>query len=169
MTRSVLSESAPRYRAPDALTRHLLNPAVAWMARRGVSMRGSRVLAVRGRTSGQVRTTPVNVLQLDGEHYLVAPRGITQWVRNLRVAGEGELRLGRRVQRFTAVELGAAEAPAVLRAYLQRWRWEVGVFFEGVGPDSSDEQLRAAAGRHPAFRLHLVGGAGGAGAAASAR
>ncbi|WP_233359102.1 PNPOx family protein [Thermomonospora amylolytica] len=82
------------------------------------------------------------------------PRGHTHWVRNLRAAdGRGELRLGRRVEPFTATEVPDADKPPILRAYLKRWKWEVGVFFEGLGPDSSDEDLLRAAPDYPVFRL----------------
>jgi hypothetical protein len=100
-----------------------------------------------------VRTTPVNLLTVDDVRYLVAPRGQTQWVRNLRVAGGGELRVGRRVQRFTAVELADADKPPVLRAYLKRWAWEVGMFFENITPESTDEQLLGIAPGFPVFRV----------------
>jgi hypothetical protein len=90
---------------------------------------------------------------VEGERYLVAPRGHTQWVRNLRAAGTGELRLGRRVEAFTATELDDEEKLPVLREYLRKWAWEVGAFFEGVDKDSPDEVLRAAAPGFPAFRI----------------
>jgi deazaflavin-dependent oxidoreductase (nitroreductase family) len=121
--------------------------------RHGISIWGSRVLAVRGRTSGEWRTTPVNPLTHDGKRYLVAPRGHTQWVRNMRVAGGGELRVGRRVENFTAAELPDEQKPDVLRAYLKRWKFEVGVFFDGVGPDSPDEKLLAIAPGYPVFLI----------------
>lgn len=126
---------------------------VAVLTRFGFSLRGSRVLEVRGRKSGEPRRTPVNVLELDGERYLVAPRGDTQWARNLRAAGEGKLLIGMRSEPFSAVELPEEERPPLLRAYLERWAWEVGAFFDGVGADSSEEELRAAASKHPVFRL----------------
>jgi deazaflavin-dependent oxidoreductase (nitroreductase family) len=141
------------YQRPDWFTEHLFNPAVAGLTRIGISIAGSRVLEVRGRKSGEPRRTPVNLLEFDGARYLVAPRGHTQWVRNLRAAGEGRLLVGRRAERFTAVELADDDKPAVLRHYLKRWKWESGVFFGGVGPESSDEQLRSAAPDHPVFRL----------------
>jgi deazaflavin-dependent oxidoreductase (nitroreductase family) len=112
------------------------------------------VLRIRGRKSGVWRETPVNLLTLDGAEYLVAARGETQWVRNLRASGGGELRVGRRTRAFTAEEIGDDEKSGVLRAYLKRWKWEVGAFFEGVGPDSSDDELRAEARHHPVFRIH---------------
>ena len=116
-------------------------------------MWGSRELRVRGRRSGEWRTTPVNLLVHDGHRYLVAPRGETQWVRNLRVAGAGELRLGRRTERFQAVEVPVEERVEVLRAYLRRWKAEVGVFFGGVDADASAQDIAAIAPNHPVFRL----------------
>jgi deazaflavin-dependent oxidoreductase (nitroreductase family) len=111
------------------------------------------VLEVRGRTSGEWRSTPVNLLEFEGADYLVAPRGHTQWVKNLRASGEGRLRVGRRTQAFTAVEVADEEKPTLLRAYLKKWKFEVGVFFGGVGPDSSDDEVRRIAPDHPVFRL----------------
>jgi len=144
---------AAHYRAPGWFTRNVFNRLVALLTQRGVSVLGSRVLAVKGRTSGQWRTTPVNLLSYEGRRYLVAPRGETQWVRNLRVIGSGELRLGQRAEPFRGRELTEDEKIPVLRAYLKRWKAEVGVFFDGTGPDSTDEQLRAIAPKHPAFEV----------------
>jgi len=145
------------YRAAGWLTRNVFNRAVAFLTRHGMSILGSRVLAVRGRTSGAWRTTPVNLLDHNGRRYLVSARGHGQWVRNLRVAGTGELRLGKRTETFTARELTDDEKIPVLRAYLRRWKVEVGAFFKGVGPDSSDEQIRAIAPDHPAFEVLATG------------
>lgn len=145
-------EPRQRYLAPKSGTA-VFNRIVAALTRAGISVMGSRVLAVRGRTSGQWRTTPVNLLEVLGERYLVAPRGNTQWVRNLRAAGTGELRLGRRVETFTAVELDDDEKLPVLREYLRKWAWEVGAFFEDLDKDSPDDALRAAAPGFPAFRI----------------
>jgi deazaflavin-dependent oxidoreductase (nitroreductase family) len=138
---------------PGWFTSHVFNPAVARLTRLGISLFGSRVLEVTGRTSGKPRRTPVNLLTFEGERYLVAPRGDTQWARNLRASGEGRLLVGRRSEQFTAAELTDEEKPPILRAYLKRWKFEVGVFFDGVEPESSEEELRAAAPKHPVFRL----------------
>src|SRR4051794_26744662 len=132
---------AQRYQKPDPVTKHVFNPLVAALTRLGISVAGSRVLEVPGRRSGEPRRTPVNVLTVDDTRYLVSPRGHSQWVRNLRASGEGRLLVGRRAEPFTAVELADDDKPALLRAYLRRWKWEVGAFFAGVGPDSSDEEL----------------------------
>ena len=131
----------------------LLNGAVANLAKLGISLWGTRLLYVRGRRSGQWRPTVVNLLVHDGERYLFAPRGGTQWVRNLRAAGNGKLRLGRRTELFTATELADDDKSAVLRAYLARWKFEVGAYFDGVGPDTPEEELRRIAPGYPAFRI----------------
>ncbi len=141
------------YRQPGWFTKHVFNRIVDLATRAGVSVWGSRVLRVRGRKSGEMRSTPVNLLTHAGARYLVAPRGQTQWVRNLRAAGEGELVLGRRAERFRAVELDDADKPELLRAYLRRWKAEVGIFFGGVSADSPDEDLRRIAPDHPVFRI----------------
>ncbi len=144
-----------RYLKPGWFSINVFNRAVAGLTRLGVSVWGSRVLEVRGRSSGEWRRTPVNLLSFEGERYLVSPRGHTQWVKNLRASGGGRLLLGSRVQRFTAAELLDADKPALLRAYLKRWKFEVGALFEGIGPNSSDDQLLEAAPRHPVFRIEI--------------
>jgi deazaflavin-dependent oxidoreductase (nitroreductase family) len=142
---------------PGWFTINVFNRLVAWLTRRGISVWGSRVLAVRGRKSGQWRTTPVNVLTLDGRQYLVAPRGHVQWTHNMRAAGGGELHLGKHVDTFTATEVADDDKAPVVRAYLKRWKAEVGVFFNGVGPDSPDDQLRRIAPDHPVFEITVTG------------
>jgi hypothetical protein len=104
------------YRKPDWFTRHVFNPAVALLTRAGISIWGSRVLRVRGRKSGEWHSHPVNLLSYEGNEYLVAPRGLTQWVRNIRVAGGGELLLGNKVQPFKAVEMPDEAKVPILRA-----------------------------------------------------
>jgi deazaflavin-dependent oxidoreductase (nitroreductase family) len=142
------------YTRPDWFTRTVMNRFLNLMMRLGLSFRGSRVLEHRGRTSGDVHHTPVNLLTIDGVDYLVAPRGETQWVRNVRAAGGRlVLILGRRRDSRTATELPPAESTDILRTYLRRWKFEVGMFFDGVGPDSSDAEFAAVAERHPVFRL----------------
>ena len=141
------------YQPPGWFTANVSNRLVAALTRAGLSVYGSRVLEVRGRTSGEWRQTPVNPLRFDGVEYLVAPRGHTQWVKNLRASGNGRLRMGRRTHSFTAVELRDDDKPPLLRAYLRKWKFEVGMFFDGVGPESSDEELRRIAPDHPVFRL----------------
>jgi deazaflavin-dependent oxidoreductase (nitroreductase family) len=142
-----------RYLEPGWFTRNVFNRCVRRLTRLGVSVWGSRELRVRGRSTGAWRTVPVNLLTVDGVSYLVAPRGVTQWVRNLRAAGSGELRVGHRIQPFTAEELPDEAKPAILRAYLRRWKFEIGTFFAGVGPDAGDDEWAAIAPGYPVFRI----------------
>lgn len=142
------------YRRPGFFTRNVFNKAVAGLTRMGISVWGSRILEVRGRSTGATRRTPVNLLTLDGVQYLVSPRGHSNWVRNVRADGGNlVLVLGRRHQAMVGQELDDGDKVAVMRAYLRRWKAEVGIFFEGVGPDSSDEEIAAIAPKHPVFRL----------------
>jgi len=144
----------PHYKRPDWFTRHIMNPFLNLLMRVGVSVWGARVLEHRGRVSGQTHRTPVNLLSVDDRDYLVSPRGDTEWVRNVRAAdGHLALLLGRRHQSYTAVEVPVAERTEILRQYLRRWKFEVGMFFDGVGPDSSDAEFAAVAERHPVFLL----------------
>jgi deazaflavin-dependent oxidoreductase (nitroreductase family) len=155
---TAMSSSPTHYRKPGWFTQNVFNPFVAFLTRRGVSVWGSRVVEVRGRTSGEPRRTPVNLLTLDDKQYLVSPRGEGQWVRNVRAA-DGRLAtlVGSRREEWVAHELVDADKVPVLRAYLKRWKAEVGVFFGGVSADSSDEELAAIAPRHPVFRLEPAG------------
>ena len=157
-TASVNPTSAPaladHYKEPDWFTRHVFNGVVKGLTRLGISVWGSRVLEHRGRTSGTLHHVPVNLLTIEGRRYLVAPRGQTQWVRNVRHAGgRMVLILGRRRELCTATEIPAPESIPVLRAYLRRWKFEVGMFFEGVSPTSTDAEWAAEAPNHPVFEL----------------
>jgi deazaflavin-dependent oxidoreductase (nitroreductase family) len=154
-----MSSPAPEaihYRAPGWFTRNVVNRSIAGLTRLGISVMGSRVLETTGRTSGLPRRTPVNLLRLDGKEYLVSPRGHGQWVRNVRAAdGRLTLLLGRKRQAYIGHELSPDDPATVpiLRSYLRKWKAEVGVFFEGVGPDSTDAELAAITGKHPIFEL----------------
>ena len=152
-----MTETAPHYRKPGWFTQRVFNPTVAGLTRLGISVWGSRVLEVKGRTSGNPRRVPVNLLRHNGHDYLVSPRGEGQWVRNVRAAGGNlDLILGRKRQHRVASEISDADKIEVLRAYLKRWKAEVGVFFDGTSATSSDEQLLAIAPKHPVFRLDDV-------------
>jgi deazaflavin-dependent oxidoreductase (nitroreductase family) len=145
--------SDQRYLEPGWFTRNVANRLVRRLTRLGLSVYGSAELRVRGRSSGQWRSVPVNVLVIDDVRYLVAPRGITHWVRNLRAAGEGQLRVGRRLTPFRAQEVADDVKGPILREYLRRWKWEVGAFFEGLDADSPDERVAEVAPGFPVFRI----------------
>jgi deazaflavin-dependent oxidoreductase (nitroreductase family) len=132
----------------------VFNKTVAGLTRAGISVWGSRVLEVKGRTTGQPHRIPVNLLDLDGRQYLVSARGNGQWVRNVRAAdGHLDLLVGRRRQEWVATELPDTDKVDVLRAYLRRWKAEVGVFFDGIDANSSDADIQAIAAKHPVFML----------------
>ncbi len=160
MTTTSASPATPRpvpahYKRPDWFTRNVFNSAVKGLTRLGVSVHGSRVLEHRGRTTGKLHHVPVNLLTIEGTQYLVAPRGETQWVRNVRHAGGHlVLILGRRRQQRTAREVPVADSVPVLRAYLRQWKFETGMFFDGVTPDSTDDEWAAVAADHPVFELN---------------
>lgn len=141
-----------RYIEPGAIDR-VFNAVVAGLTRLGWSLYGSRILAVRGRKSGEWRTVTVNLLEHDGARYLVAPRGETEWVRNLRVHPEGELRVGRRHDRFRAIEVADEDKVPILRAYVRTWWFEVSRFFDLRGPDAADVEIARIAHQHPVFRI----------------
>ena len=142
------------YRRPGWFTKQVFNRFVAWLTRRGVSVWGSRVLEVPGRRSGEPRRVPVNLLTLDGVDHLVSPRGNGQWVQNVRAnGGRLDLLLGAHRTHHVAHEIADADKVEILRAYLRRWKLEVGQFFDGTSADSSDDELRAIAPKHPVFRL----------------
>jgi hypothetical protein len=146
--------ASAHYKRPDWFTRNVFNRMLSGLTRMGISVRGSRVLEHRGRTSGKLHRTPVNLLPIEGTQYLVAPRGETQWVRNVRHAdGHLVLILGRHRQLCTAREISVTDRVPILRAYLRRWKFETGMFFDGVTPDSTDAEWAAVAARHPVFAL----------------
>jgi hypothetical protein len=142
-----------RYIKPDWFTNNVFNPTVALFTRLGLSVWGSRVLRVRGRKSGEWRESPVNLLKFEGQRYLLAPRGNTQWVRNIRVSHEGELKLGTRVEKIRVTEIPNEQKVPILRAYLKRWKFEVGMFFDGVSAESPETEVRRIAPDHPVFRI----------------
>jgi deazaflavin-dependent oxidoreductase (nitroreductase family) len=127
---------ARRYLKPGFVVSRALNPL---LMRLGLVP----TLAVRGRRSGEWRKVPVNVLELDGKRYLVAPRGDTQWARNLRAAGGGELRTRSGTEAFTATEIPDSDKPPIIDAYLARWGGQVKSQFKEL-PDPAE---------HPVFRV----------------
>jgi len=147
-----MAQSEPTYIKPDWFTRTIFNPLVAGLHRLGISLQGSQTLAVRGRKSGEMRTNPVNPFELDGKTYLFSPRGTTQWVRNMRAAGDGELRSGRKVRHFTAEEVPDSEKLPLIRLYMDKWSWEVKGFL-GIDAKASDDEIRRIIPDHPAFVL----------------
>ncbi len=142
------------YIKPGFFTTRVFNPIVSFLAGRlGLSLKGARVLSVQGRKSGEWHSTPVNPLSFKGQRYLLAPRGETQWVRNIRVSHAGRLTVGGKVELVRVEEVSDQEKPPILRAYLKEWEWEVKQFFAGVGADAAEAELARLAPRYPVFRI----------------
>ncbi|MCC6385955.1 MAG: nitroreductase family deazaflavin-dependent oxidoreductase [Dehalococcoidia bacterium] len=140
------------YARPGFFMRTIAGRFMTTLVKAGFSPRGANILAVRGRTSGQIRQVPVNPLTVAGVTYLVAPRGDTHWVRNIRAAGEARLVRGRHARDIRVVEVADAEKPLLLREYLRRWHRETSWQFN-LTEHATDAELAAAAPRHPVFRV----------------
>ena len=130
----------------------LLNRAIGTLVRLGLGPRHMRLLEVRGRKSGKRYALPVDLLVERDRLYLVAPRGFTEWVRNVEASGEVTLRRGRRAAVYRARPLAESEKPAILKAYLDRFHREVQRYFP-VPAGSPVEALAPLASRYPAFEL----------------
>jgi deazaflavin-dependent oxidoreductase (nitroreductase family) len=140
-----------RYRKPGSLTR-LLNRIAGWGANLGVTPASLVSLEVRGRKTGEIRSTPVTPIEVDGRRYLVAPRGETSWVRNLRAVGQGTLRRGRNKEAFTAEEVAIDERATIIQAYVKKQPAMVQREFH-TPADGSTEAFQAIAEHHPVFRI----------------
>lgn len=145
-----------RYDEPNGVAK-AANTLVRWLAEAGISIAGTRALRVRGRKTGQAHKVVINVLTVGDVEYLVSPRGNTQWARNVRAAGAVEMGPAWRRRKLRAIEVPDEAKPELLRRYLDRWYWEVKGHIAGLTPDSSDEQVRAAASSIPVFALTAEG------------
>jgi len=118
----------------------------------GLALPHNYLLQVRGRKSGRVYATPVDVLNRDGKRYLVAPRGNTQWVRNALASGTVSLKKGRRSEEFRIRILSDDEKPEILKAYLDRYKLTVQRYFP-VPAGSAVEAFRPLTANYPVFEL----------------
>ncbi len=142
-----------RYHEPTGALFAASKRIVGGLARIGAAPRAVHELQTVGRRTGEVRATPVNVLDLDGRRYLFSPRGRTQWVRNVRAGGAVALRRGRRVEPIDLLELDDRAKPRIIRAYLAAWGWQVADIVDGLGADSSDDEILAVASGFPVFEV----------------
>ena len=133
----------------------LFNRLIGKLVALGMGPKFMRVLDVRGRKSGNVFSTPVNLLELGGVQYLVAPRGNTHWVRNARVAGQVRLRRGRSSFNYRVEEIPKPDRPDVLKEYLNRYAREVQRYFS-VENGADRDAFLAVAAEHPVFRLYVT-------------
>ncbi len=149
------SGQIPRYRRSSWILQHVINPLTRFtVGSMGMDDRnGTRILEVKGRTSGRWRSTPVRLLEVGGQRYLVAPQGETDWVRNLRTQGAGRIQIGSHVEEFRAIELTNEAKLSALRAYFTRF-WSLAAPMTTVtSPGAPDQEYAAAAPMHPVFRI----------------
>src|SRR5262252_5067872 len=118
----------PAFREPTAVEK-FLNRAMGSLVSIGFGPAHMRLLQVRGRTSGRIYSTPVDLLEINGKRYLVAPRGRTQWVRNAEAAGEIVLKRGSSRRTFRLRPISDPEKPPILKPYLDQFRREVQRYF----------------------------------------
>jgi deazaflavin-dependent oxidoreductase (nitroreductase family) len=147
----VMTPPIPVFREPTTVEK-IFNRTFGFLVGLGLGFSYNYLLEVRGRKSGKLYSTPINLLELQGKRFLVAPRGRTQWVRNAEAAGEITLRRRRTRLKFRLRPLSAIEAPEVLKAYLDNFKSEVQRYFP-VPAGSPPEAFSTLTSSHPAFEL----------------
>ena len=151
---SYMNSPLPEFRAPTGIER-VFNRVFGFLVGLGLGYSYNYLLQVRGRKSGKLYSTPINLLELGGKRFLVAPRGRTQWVRNAEAAGEVTLKKGRTQQRFRLRAIPDAEKPEILKAYLDNFKREVQRYFP-VEAGSPVQAFATLAQTYPAFELVAV-------------
>jgi deazaflavin-dependent oxidoreductase (nitroreductase family) len=142
-----------KYEAPSSGEK-LFNRAFGFLAGLGIAPSFMYLLEVKGRKSGKIFSTAVNVLEINGKQFLVAPRGRTQWVLNAEAAGEVTLKRGNR-RKFRVRQLDEPEKPQVLKAYLTNYKSAVRKFFP-ISPEAPLEEFAKIAAGYPAFELTVA-------------
>jgi len=125
---SAMNANLPTFREPS-LAERVFNRIFGFLVGLGLGFSYNYLLEVRGRKSGKLYSTPINLLELKGRRFLVAPRGRTQWVRNAEVAGEVTLKKGSSRAKFPLRPIPDAEKPEILKAYLDAFKREVQQYF----------------------------------------
>ncbi|MFZ0731796.1 MAG: nitroreductase/quinone reductase family protein [Candidatus Sulfotelmatobacter sp.] len=139
------------FREPTAVEK-LFNRTFGFLVGLGIGPSYIYILEVRGRKSGKLYSTPVDLLELDGKRYLVAPRGRTQWVRNAEASGEITLKRGSKRQTFALRALNDVEKLPVLKAYLDNFKTAVQRYFT-IPAGSPPETFAEVSKSYPAFEL----------------
>jgi deazaflavin-dependent oxidoreductase (nitroreductase family) len=146
-----MNSTLPAFREASTVEK-IFNRVFGFLVGLGLGFSYNYLLEVRGRKSGKLHSTPIDLLKLNGKTYLVAPRGRTQWVRNAEAAGEVTLKKGRTRQKFRLRPIPDADKPQILKAYLDTFKREVQRYFP-IPAGSPAESFAALAGSYPAFEL----------------
>jgi deazaflavin-dependent oxidoreductase (nitroreductase family) len=146
-----MDSTLPSFRQPTAIER-AFNKTFGFLVGIGLGFSYNYLLQVRGRKSGKIYSTPIDLLEIDGKRFLVAPRGRAQWVRNAEAAGDVTLKKGSKRERFGLRALSDEEKPPILKAYLDQFKREVQGYFP-VAAGSPVEAFRDLVQNYPAFEL----------------
>jgi deazaflavin-dependent oxidoreductase (nitroreductase family) len=144
-------KSTAAFREPTTVER-VFNRVFGFLVGLGIGMKHNYLLQVRGRRSGKLFSTPVDLLETDGRRYLVAPRGRTQWVRNAEAAGEIALKKGSSRQSYRLRAVPDADKPPLLKLYLDSFKAEVQRYFP-IPAGSGAEAFEKVAADYPVFEL----------------
>lgn len=147
----IMSTNSTPFRAPNIVDR-AFNRTFGFLVGLGFGPRYSYLLEVRGRKSGRLFSTPINLLELNGKSFLVAPRGQTQWVKNAEAAGHVTLKRGQTRLKFRLIPVADAQKPEILKAYLDQFAFAVQKFFP-VPAASPTDAFKAIAANYPVFEL----------------
>ena len=146
-----MTQQPSQYLKPNAVDR-FINRAFGLLVRIGLGLRHNYLLQVRGRKTGLTYSTPVNLLERSGKKYLVAPRGYTQWVRNVMATGEATLIKGSKREEVRLRAMPDEEKPELLKDYLDRYRPTVQRYFP-VAAGSASEVFEPLAAKYPVFEV----------------
>ena len=146
-----MKQTLPEFRKPTAIET-LFNRTLGFIVGLGIGPSYMYLLQVRGRKTGRVYSTPVNLIEIEGKPFLVAPRGRTQWVRNAESAGEISLKRGSAARKYRLRALNEEERPGVLKQYLDTYKSQVQRYFP-VSAGSDPAAFRGVANLYPVFEL----------------
>jgi deazaflavin-dependent oxidoreductase (nitroreductase family) len=146
-----MNSTLPVFREPSTAEK-IFNRIFGFLVGLGLGFSYNYLLEVRGRKSGKLYSTPIDLLKLNDKTYLVAPRGRTQWVRNAEAAGEVTLKKGSTRQKFHLCPIPEAEKPPILKAYLDTFKREVQRYFR-IPAGSPPEAFAELTSSYPAFEL----------------
>ena len=141
----------PVFQKPSAIER-VFNRCFGFLVGLGLGLKHNYLLQVRGRKSGKLYSNPIDLLEIDGRRFLVAPRGLTQWVRNAEAAGEVTLKKGGFQQSFRLRAIPDCDKPQYLKAYLDSFKTTVQRYFP-VPAGSDAQAFTSVAANYPVFEL----------------
>jgi deazaflavin-dependent oxidoreductase (nitroreductase family) len=147
----IVESTSTEFNKPSAIDR-FVNRAFGLLVKIGLGLAHNYLLEVRGRKSGRIYSTPVNLLERGGKQYLVAPRGYTQWVRNVAANNEAVLVRGSKRRQVSLSPIKDDAKAGILKEYLERYKTTVQRYFP-IEAGSPAEAFQPLAGRYPVFEV----------------